>query len=234
VSCFLSQEFWTDSGIELAPYLAERFAVRFERGVGPSMVSTLLAGTAGTVVAAGAAASGQTGISTLIGSDDLFHLISSLRDPAYFANRKCAWCMRPTTYYAIMSLRSNSSGQLIFPVMTDPDGYVLLLNKRVIFAPSMPALGSGGSSIILGDFSRFIVREAGDMLITVSVEVRPERGQLYVRGMWRLQSGCAIDPNVTPADQPFVTFSNVMQAETERSQPAKPEGGHHGGRTSRP
>jgi HK97 family phage major capsid protein len=227
-SVFVSIELLQDSAIPIDSFLATIFATRFARGFGKSLVNTLLAGSVATVVAGGATASGQQGPATNIGSDDLVRLMASL-DGAYL--QRSSWAMQPATYLSLMGLRG-STGNLVFEAETDAEGHAVLLTRPVRFCPSMPALG-GGASIVLGDFSRLVVREAGGMTLQASAERRPETAQILYWSTWRLQGAVAVDPNLPAGfDKPFVTFSGALAAaaEGERSQPAKqqqPEGGHH-------
>jgi HK97 family phage major capsid protein len=224
-SLFLSMEFWQDSGIDLPEFLARAFGIRFARGFGPVAVNAVLSAASGTVAASGAAASGQAGPSTAVGSDDLVKLAQSL-DAAYF--RRSCWCMQPQTHLAIQGLRGSGSGQLVFPDARDADGHPLLLGRRVLYSPSMPVLGGGGKSVILGDFSRLILRLGSSMTVQVSTERRPETASLYYWGTLRAQAGVAQDSSTT--DRPFVCFTAALAAaaEGERSQPATThQGGSH-------
>jgi len=210
-SCYVSVELVSDSGIELDAYLARRFAVRYERGFGPVLVSTLIAGAAATVTAGGAGASnqtaaGSTSASTSVGSDDLTKLAQSL-DGTYL--ERASWVMRPATYLSILGIRASTTGLRVFHEQYDADGNPLLLGKRVVFAPSVDGIGASKQPVVFGDLSRLIIREAGEMTLAISAEKRPESGQLYYRSTWRLQAATAIDSTLSPADQPFVVLTLV-------------------------
>jgi HK97 family phage major capsid protein len=234
-SVFCSLELLQDSGIALDAWLAARFAVRFGRAFGAQLASTLIANSPVVVSATGSAASAQSGISGAIGSDDLYRLVATL-EPSYFL--KSSWAMSFTTYAGIMSLRSTSTGNLIFHKDWDDSGNPLLLQRRVALSPSLP-----NNIVILGDLRRLIARQAGALLITVSNQKRPESGQLYIRGMFRLQAAAAIDSRTSPIDAPFVAMSTSGTLAAEgKSSPAKPEtephhqaegGGSHGTKSSR-
>jgi HK97 family phage major capsid protein len=157
------------------------------------------------------------GISGSIGSDDLFRL-ASLLEPSYFLRSR--WAMAFPVYAAIKSLRS-SAGQLVFPPESDTDGNPTLMGRRVAISPSMPT-----SIVVLGDLKRLIARQAGNLLLSVSTEKRPEYGQLYVRGMFRVQAAASINHSSSPVDAPFVALQSagMAVAETKSSPPAK-EGG---------
>jgi HK97 family phage major capsid protein len=184
-SIYSSVEFLQDSGIPLDTFLALVFSVRYARGFGQSLVNTLLASAAATVTAAGAAASGQAGPSTVLGSDDLIKLMASL-DGAYL--QRASWAMQPATYCSILGLRGSGTGNLVFQHETDDAGHPLLLSKRVLFTPSMPALG-GGHSVVQGDFSRLVIRQGSTMTLQASAERRPETGQSITgrRGVFRVR-----------------------------------------------
>jgi HK97 family phage major capsid protein len=203
-SLFLSLEFWQDSAIDLPEFLARAFGLRYARALGPTAVNALLSAASGTLAAAGAAGSGQAGPSTAIGSDDLIKLAQSL-DAAYY--RRSCWCMQAQTHLAIQGLRGSGSGQLVFPDARDADGHPLLLGRRVLYSPSMPVLGSGGKSVLLGDFSRLILRLGSSMTVQVSTERRPETGSLYYWSTLRAQAGVAQDSSTT--DRPFVCFTSA-------------------------
>jgi HK97 family phage major capsid protein len=238
-SIYGSVEFLQDSGIPLDTFLALLFAVRYARGFGQSLVATLLAGSAQTVTPAGAGASDQsmggvTAAGTSLGSDDLIALMESL-DGAYL--QRASWAMAPKTYLSLMGLRSNT-GNLVFIPERDADGRPLLFSRPVIFTPSLPAIGSATRSVVLGDFSRLVVRQGSSMTLQASAERRPETGSIYFWSTWRLQGAVAVDPNVAAQDRPFVTFVGTTREaqQTDSSQPEKRPvagGTHHGHRTTR-
>jgi HK97 family phage major capsid protein len=221
---FASMEFLQDVGIDLDGWLVGRFGVRFGRTFGQQLAAVLAANSPVTATAQGATASQQTGISGSVGSGDLWALVSTL-EPSYFL--KSSWAMSYTAFCEVMSLRSASTGQQIFPALTDSSGYPLLLGRRVAISPSLP-----NTKIILGDLKRLIARQAGNLVISVSRERKPEFGQVYISAVLRLQAAAAIDTRTSPVDAPFVCLSTAgllaTAAEAERSShPAKPEGGQH-------
>src|SRR5262249_19394716 len=95
----VSLELLQDSGIDLEQLFADRFAVRFARGLGPVLVA---------LVKANASVGQTTASPSAIAPDELYDLVGSL-DPAYAASPSCGWLLNYSTLIAILKLRAGGS-----------------------------------------------------------------------------------------------------------------------------
>ncbi len=181
-----------DSGVDLLSFLTSSFAVRFQRGFSPTLVTKLLAVANVAVTAIGAEAAGQTmpggadqsGAESL-SSDDLAALIGAC-DPAYLAN--ASWLMNETTLGRLLGLRSTPMGLLVFPPHRDPEtGDFLIFNRPVKICPSMPNIGTSGSPatgnipVLFGDLKRLCIRKVrgGDYVTQSCRNLRGERVDFF-------------------------------------------------------
>jgi HK97 family phage major capsid protein len=203
---FASVELLRDSGIDIGQFLADCFILRFECGAGPTVISTLLAGSAQGAVATGSSANdGGTGTAqNSIGSDDIGALIESL-DPAYASSPRCFLAMNWHVLTRLLRLKTKQ-GALVFPHPRNPDsGRFEIMGRPVAICPSLPNSSASSKPVVFGDFSRLLIRR-GPMAMAVSAEVPSaiERGILHYRGTWGIQSAVLVDTTVSPADLPFV------------------------------
>lgn len=208
---FASLELIQDSGVPLDVWCAAAFAVRLQRGLGSVNVTNLLAEASLAATAIGS--SGNTGNlgntnANSIGSDDLLVCVSAL-DAAYLASEKCAWVMNQATLTTILGTK-NKQGGLVYSIDRDEDGTIYLFDIPVRISPSMPPIATGNKPIVLGDLSRFIVREvSGGMGFGVFPERGATTGQTFYRGTWRAQSAL-IATNNSPVDPaPAVYIQNA-------------------------
>jgi HK97 family phage major capsid protein len=147
----VSIELMADSAYDIEEMLAQAFAIRFQRGIGQSLV-TVLSNSAGLGVTAAQAA---------ITIDNLQDLYESV-DPEYLKSKKFGWLMNHATLIAIRKLETGP-GQRIIPTFRDPEtGHPLLLALPVYISPSVAPIGTGNRSIFLGDLGSLIVRRVAD------------------------------------------------------------------------
>lgn len=139
-----------DAVPKLATTLADIFRVRFARGFGASVVSTVLAD-----IPNGATTASPTAITQV----DLLSLMAAV-DAAYATAPGAGWAMSWTTLvYLLKNLKSSSTaGDAAFWAKTDGAGHYLLFEKPVYISPSMPAISAGNVPIIFGDLKRIIIR----------------------------------------------------------------------------
>jgi len=156
----LSVELLQDSAFPVAGFLAQSFAVRLARGIGPSLVASLLSFAPGAVGFAALGSGPNTGGSetgaTSIGWQDLAGLVGSVNS-AYKSLPKCFWLMNANTQASINSVVCKSGQPLIHPVYDD-DGRQLILGFPVATSPSMPNIAPTNLPVAFGCFSYFVTR----------------------------------------------------------------------------
>jgi HK97 family phage major capsid protein len=181
-----SRELAEDSRIPIADILAQAFAIRIGRGVGPALVSALLsAAKVGPTANGSAANSGgsETGVES-IGWTDLVDLVKSV-DPAYRSARKCGWLMNDDTLLALDSVITKQGLPMVKPLY-DAEGRRLLLGYPVGICPSMPDIGAGKTPIAFGATGYFITRLVRNSTRIAVLEERfAELGQIAYRAQTR-------------------------------------------------
>jgi HK97 family phage major capsid protein len=209
----ISMEQVQDSAVDLVPFLTAAFAVRFQRGFSPGIISQLLGAAFVARTSAGATASGQTmaGVTSpqaSLGSDDLAATLVNL-DESYLAG--ASWLMNESTLGSILGLRSSTTGALIFKGHRDPDsGCYQLLGKDVRICPAMPGLGAGNVPVLLGNLKRVCIRSVkGGTYVTRNGETFAEFAQVWFEGFTRADSGILWFGSSTPSTpNPFVALQN--------------------------
>lgn len=181
----VSSELMQDSAIDLSAWLADRFAERFGRGeenyftngTGPTgspaqptdILTAIAASGATPVVAAGSAAndgSSATGANS-IGYADLVNLEHAV-DPAY--RQRAKYMLHDNTVGTIKKILDKYGRPLWAPGITigEPDtinGYPYFVNQ------AMPQVAASNTTIIFGDFSKFLIRRVKDMSVKWLVEL---------------------------------------------------------------
>jgi HK97 family phage major capsid protein len=152
----LSVELLQDSRFDPADFLAQAFAVRFARGVGASLVSTLLASAKVGRTATGDSNSGGTGANS-IGYQDLIALRTSV-DAAYRASGKVWWVMSDNTLAALDNLLDKNGRPIFDASELDSDGNRVLLGYPLAICPSMPPVASGQTPVAFGASGYFTIR----------------------------------------------------------------------------
>lgn len=144
-----------DSGPNIPEMLAQAFAVRLARGIGPTLVTALLGSASLGATATGDQNSGSPSGVTQVGYQDLIALRKSV-DPAYRASGKCAWLMNDDSLLALDSLTDKQGRPILHP--TYVDGQRVLLGYPVGICPSLPDIGAGATPILFGAVGYFAVR----------------------------------------------------------------------------
>jgi len=154
----VSMELVQDSRFPILAFLAAAFAVRLARGIGASLVSTLLSsalkGT--TATGSGKNTGGTETGATSVGWTDLINLRTSV-DPAYRATPKCAWLMNDDSIAFLDSILDKQGRPIIRPHYDD-QGRRILMGFPVRNSPSMPSIGASATPIAFGALGYFVLR----------------------------------------------------------------------------
>jgi HK97 family phage major capsid protein len=199
----VSRSLMEDNAVNIPDLFASTSAKRFRRGIGKSLVTTLInAATLGRVAQGSASTDGQGSINT-VGIDDLHALLSSL-DPEYLASPKCRWVMNWSTYQALLQVKDLQKRPVLVE-QYNADGEPVLLGRPVAICPSMasmsPTISSPQESVIpiaLGDLSRFVVRVVSGSMRIIRLEERwAESFQLGFESYARVDSGVMVTGNAS-------------------------------------
>jgi HK97 family phage major capsid protein len=145
-----SYQLWQDAVPLLADTLADAFRVRFARGFGASVVTTVL----------GDAPVGATSATpTAIVQKDLLELVKSV-DAEYAAAETSGWSMNWNTLVYIFEnvVTSATSGDALFHAKKDDRGHYLLMGKPVFISNSLDDIGATKKPVLFGDFNQLLVR----------------------------------------------------------------------------
>ena len=145
-----------DSAVDVGTQLAKAFAVRFGRGIGPALITTLLgAAKLGTTANGSAKNTGgsETG-SNSIGTADLVALRTSV-NPSYRA-AGAWWLMNDNTLGFLDSLLDKQGRPVI--KQTYVNGQRMLMGYPVGICPSMADIGAGAIPILFGATGYFVLR----------------------------------------------------------------------------
>ena len=155
VSAELLQDSFFDLGAEVGAMLGERI------GRIGAQYSTTGSGSSepqGVVVGSGL---GKTAASaTAIAADELFDLLHSV-DPAYRNSSSFGWMMHDNILLALRKLKDDNNHYLWQEGMSvgEPDrllGYPVTINQEM-----QSSVATAEKTVLIGDFSRFIIRDAG-------------------------------------------------------------------------
>jgi HK97 family phage major capsid protein len=165
----VSRELIDDAGVDLEGYLA----MQAGRALGNALGADLITGN-GTGKPTGilnnttlgvTGPTGQTGglgftsATANSGGDLLFDLFYSVIAP-YRASSAAAWIVKDSTMAVLRKIKDTTGQYMFQPSMVagTPD---TLVGKPVYTDPFIPAVATGGKSIIFGDLSQYFVRLAG-------------------------------------------------------------------------
>jgi HK97 family phage major capsid protein len=186
----VSVELLRDAGFPIADLLAAAFGVRFARGVGASLVGTLLAGaTLGATATGDPNKTGATGTNS-IGYQDLLALRVSV-DAAYRASPKCFFAMNDNTLASIDGWLDKNNRPIIRPQF-DANGRRLLLGYKVALCPSLPDIAPGATPILFGAMDYLILRTVPQGTTLQSYTEAPgyaENGLVGFQGFFRANAG---------------------------------------------
>jgi HK97 family phage major capsid protein len=142
-----------DSAIDVAAMLADAFAARFARTIGPTLVASLLA----------ASQVGVTGGANNVVLQNLIDLRKSV-NPAYRSSRKVFWLLNDDTLAYLDGLVDMQNRPIFNPNDTDSDGRRLLYGYPIAICPAMPNIGATNKPIAFGATNFFVFRKVKDTL----------------------------------------------------------------------
>lgn len=187
----VSRELVTDSGVDLEGYLARDAG----RAIGNALGDHLINGTGtgqprGVLTDATAGVTGGTGVGGAFTGDNLIDLFFSVIEP-YRMSDSCVWLMRDATLAVARKLKTTDGQYLWQPGLQAgvPD---LLLGKRVVTDPFMPAVGLSNESVAFGDFSTYFVRTVASVRFERSEDFAFDTDMVAFRSLYRAD-GALID-----------------------------------------
>lgn len=170
----LSLALLQDNGVNLDDYVARMLGQRVGRIQNTHFTTGDDSGKPNGIVTASSV--GKTAAATgAITFDELIDLQDSV-DEAYRLGM-CAWMMKQSTLTAVRKLKDGDSQYIWRPGGTagQPD---TLLNYPYVTNPDMAALGASAKTVVFGDFSKYQIRQVGDILVLQARERYIEKLQV--------------------------------------------------------
>lgn len=131
-----------------------------------------------------------TASATAITADEMTALFYSI-DPYYREQPNFCWQMANSTLQAVRQLQ-DSAGRFIFRQRRKPEEPDLLLGKPAIVNRDMAAIAAGAITVLIGDFSKVIIRDVGrEVRLRMSRERFAENDQVGVIGFMRSEAALA-------------------------------------------
>lgn len=160
VTIQIARELLDDTAVDLLGYIARQAGRAVGNAVGVHWVTG--SGSSQPWGAATRATAGVTGATSVAGAftaDNLIDLQYSVIAP-YRSSPNCAWLMRDATLASVRKLKDTTNQYLWQPSLQvgAPD---TLLGKPVYTDPNVAAAAIGAKSVLFGDVSAYVVREAG-------------------------------------------------------------------------
>ena len=161
----ISKPLLDDSAFPISQFIGELLGEGLARRVNTEL--TTGDGTGDPNGVATASAAGVTAAGTAaITSDEIIELMHSV-DPAYRMAPKVAWMFNDSTFEYIRKLKDGDGNYLwqMGDVRADAPG--TLLGKPYHVNQAMASLATGNRTMLFGDFGKYYVRMAGDVLLGV-------------------------------------------------------------------
>jgi len=192
----VSHELLQDSSFPVINFLTQSFGVRFARGVGAALVTTLLSAAKLGATAAGA---------TVVTIDDLYSLMGSL-DSAYLPGDRTFFVMNWSTVIALWKIK-DTAGHPIIPPVFNEQGYPVAMGFPICVSPSWPGISTGSKCIGFGNLSYFILRSVPQKTTLQPFTERfAEFGQVAFESRFRADGALLCGSG---ADAPFKYLKNA-------------------------
>lgn len=184
----ISLQLIQDSHFPIVPLVAGELSERIFRGVN-AYWTTGAGTTEPTGVTVGAGLGGTLDSQDAVSLDEMFDIKYSV-DTAYHNRPSFCYMMHPLTWVAMRKLtESESSNKYLIQPDPTQDSVLRFDGTRVILNSDMPQLGSGNQRVIVcGDFSKFVIRTAGQPMVRVANELFLRRFGVGVFAMYRTDS----------------------------------------------
>lgn len=209
----VSRELIDDSGVNLLGYLAMSAGRALGNVLGNELVNGG-SGISGSILAAPvaitgpASAAGPTANGWITGGPTYANLVDmeySVIAP-YRQSRSCYWLAADKTLGVLRKL-TDTVGRPIWEPSTVLGAPDLLLGKPLVADPFMPAIGSGNSSIIFGDFSQYFIRMVGGVRFERSDDFAFSTDLVSFRAIIRADGNLMNPPSYAP--QPLAVFKGA-------------------------
>ena len=176
----VAQELVTDAGFNISSYIAQQLGTSLGLQAN-SVLTTKLAGAAGSVV------TGGTGVSGAASYENLIDLVYGIADGARVLPG-LGFQMSKTGIAAARKLK-DGAGNYIWTNSAVPGQPATLLGYPVYENPNVAAVGTAAKSVLFGHLPSFKVRVAGGIRVDQSTDFAFNTDTVTYRGLIRLDGG---------------------------------------------
>ena len=176
----LASELVADAGFDIEAYIAQELG----KSIGlqtNSVLTTKLAGAAGSAV------TGGTGVAGAFTYENLVDLVYSVDGSARLLP-SAGFQMSPTAIATARKLK-DGAGNYIWTNSAVPGQPATLLGFNVFENPALAAVATGAKSVLFGDLASFKVRIAGGVRVDMSSDYSFANDVVTYRGLTRLDGG---------------------------------------------
>lgn len=155
-------ELLQDTVIDMEGFIRQRIVDRIGRITNTHFTTGTGSGQPnGVVTASGVGKTGTTGQTTSVIFDDLVDLVHSV-DPLYRASPKAAFMMADSSLKVVRKLKDSQNRPIFLPGYDGLAGPMAdsLLGYKVVINQDVAAMAANAKSILFGDFSKYVVRDA--------------------------------------------------------------------------
>lgn len=155
-------ELMQDTVIDMEGFVRQRIVDRIGRITNTHFTTGTGSGQPnGVVTASSVGKTGTTGQTTSVIFDDLVDLVHSV-DPTYRASPKAAFMMADSSLKVVRKLKDSQNRPIFLPGYEGLAGPMAdsLLGYKVVINQDVAAMAANAKSILFGDFSKYIVRDA--------------------------------------------------------------------------
>lgn len=168
----VSRELIADAAVDVSGYIARQAGEALGiLGRGYMTTGTGSSQPAGVVTGSTVGVTGSSGVAGRFTGDNLMDLFYSVGAP-YRSAPGFAWMMNSTTLGAVRKLKADTgtygSTEYLFQLGMGGAQADTLLGKPIIVNESVASVALSAKSVLVGDFSRFYVREAGGLIVETS------------------------------------------------------------------
>jgi HK97 family phage major capsid protein len=179
----VAEELTQDSGIAVEGIVRDAMAERLGRIVNLELTT----GTGqnmpmGIVTAAGAGAT--AGGSNAITFDDIIELQHAV-DPAYRESPNVKWMFHDLTLKALRKLKNGDGDYIWQPASVVAAAPATIADHPYAINQAMPLIGTGNTSVVFGDFSKYVVRRVREFALKRLVERYADFDQIGFIGFGR-------------------------------------------------
>jgi HK97 family phage major capsid protein len=199
----LSRELILDSGVDIIGFLAEQFG----NALGFAIANKVVNGTGtvenrGFLTVAGTGVTGSASTTAIAGpnvvggftTDNVIDLVYSL--DGSLRNRPSFAMLANSGSIAALRKLKDAQGRYIFDVGVGLDKRDLVLGVPVIETPAMPSIGTGATSLAVGDLKSLYIRNAGGLQVDRSDDFAFGNDLATWRATWRLDSALVQTANI--------------------------------------